>query len=104
MAQPAMARITCSQCNASYNSERELHDHKKRAHREFGSEQGNSHTELLKSDRSFSKRRDTQAEAAITESVKLEKQEAPQKEIELQQKEANDLDAARQKNRITFRP
>jgi len=36
--------------------------------------------------------------------VKLEKQEAPQKEIELQQKEADDLDVARQKSWITFRP
>jgi hypothetical protein len=58
MAQPAMARITCSQCNASYNSERELRDHMQTAHRRFVSEQGSSHTELLKSDRSFSKQRD----------------------------------------------
>ena len=27
MAQPQMARITCSECNAWYNSERELRDH-----------------------------------------------------------------------------
>jgi hypothetical protein len=39
MAQPHMARITCSQCNAGYNSERELRDHLRMAHREFGSEQ-----------------------------------------------------------------
>jgi hypothetical protein len=30
--------------------------------------------------------------------VKLEKEEAPQKEIELQQREADDLDVARQKS------
>jgi len=65
MAQAEMARITCSQCNASYNSERELHDHKKTAHREFGSEQASSYTELLKSEHSFSKRRDAQAEAPL---------------------------------------
>ena len=104
MAQPQMARITCSQCDGWYGSERELRDHMQAAHRRFDSEQGSSHTELLKSDRSFSKRRDAQTEPAITESVKLEKQEAPQKEIEVQQKEADDLDVARQKNRITFRP
>ena len=39
MAQAETARITCSQCNASYDSERELRDHKKTAHREGGSEQ-----------------------------------------------------------------
>jgi len=65
MAQAEMARITCRQCNALYNSERELHDHKKTAHREFGSEQDSSHTELLKSEHSFSKRRDAQAEAPL---------------------------------------
>lgn len=52
----------------------------------------------------FSKRLDAQAVAASTESVKLEKQEAPQKEIDRQKKEVNDLDIARQKNKETFRP
>ena len=52
----------------------------------------------------FSKRLDAQATAAIAESVKLEKEQAPQKEIDRQQKEAGDLDTARQKNRINFRP
>ena len=42
MAQPGMARITCSECNAWYNTERELDDHKKMAHRKFGSDEGNS--------------------------------------------------------------
>ena len=38
MARPAVARITCSECNASYNSERELHEHERTAHRKFRSE------------------------------------------------------------------
>ena len=42
MAQPAMARITCSECNASYNSDRELREHKKTAHREFGADESSS--------------------------------------------------------------
>jgi hypothetical protein len=52
----------------------------------------------------FSKRLDAQAESAIAESVKLEKEEAPQKEIDRQKKEVDDLDLARQKNKKTFRP
>ncbi len=52
----------------------------------------------------FSKRLDAQAEAAIAESVKLEEQEAPQKEIDHQKKRADNLEVARQKNRKTFRP
>jgi hypothetical protein len=32
MAQPQTARITCSQCDASYDSERELQEHMKTAH------------------------------------------------------------------------
>jgi hypothetical protein len=39
MAQPQMARITCSQCNACYNSETELRDHMQATHRRFVSEQ-----------------------------------------------------------------
>jgi hypothetical protein len=38
MAQPQMARITCSQCNAWYSTERELRDHMQTAHRQPGSE------------------------------------------------------------------
>ena len=34
-----MARITCSECNAWYNSEHELRDHMQTAHRRIGSEQ-----------------------------------------------------------------
>jgi hypothetical protein len=52
----------------------------------------------------FSKRLDAQAVAASAESVKLEKQEAPQREIDRQKKEVSDLDIARQKNKTTFRP
>jgi hypothetical protein len=39
MAQPQMARITCGQCNACYNSESELRDHMQATHRRFISEQ-----------------------------------------------------------------
>ncbi len=38
MAQPQMARITCIQCNAWYNTERELRDHMQTAHRQPGTE------------------------------------------------------------------
>ena len=104
MAQAEMARITCSQCNASYNLERELRDHKKTAHREFGSEQGSSHTELFKIEQSFQNGAMHGPRLPLPKSVKLEKQEAPQKEIERQQKEADDLEVARQKNRKIFLP
>ena len=52
----------------------------------------------------FSKGLDAQADAAIAKSIKLEDQEDPQKEIDRQKKEADDLEAARQKNRKIFRP
>ena len=39
MAQPQVARITCSQCNGWYDSERELWDHMQTAHRRSFSEQ-----------------------------------------------------------------
>jgi hypothetical protein len=52
----------------------------------------------------FDKRLDTQAAASIAESVKLEQQEAPQKEVERAKKEADDLEAERQKNIKTLRP
>ena len=51
-----------------------------------------------------SKRLDAEAEAAISESVKLDKEQAPQKEIDRQKKVADDLDIARLKNMKTFRP
>jgi hypothetical protein len=52
----------------------------------------------------FSKRLNVQADAAIAKSIKLEGQEDPQKEIDRQKKETDDLEAARQKNRKMFRP
>jgi hypothetical protein len=39
MAQPQAARITCSQCNGWFDSERRLRDHMQVAHRRFVSEQ-----------------------------------------------------------------
>lgn len=39
MAQPQVARITCSLCNGFYNSERELLDHMQTAHRRSVPEQ-----------------------------------------------------------------
>lgn len=52
----------------------------------------------------FSKRPDAQADAAIAKSLKMEGQEDPQKEIDRQKKETDDLEAARQRNRKIFRP
>jgi hypothetical protein len=53
MAQPKMARITCSQCDGWYDSERELRDHMQAAHRRFDSEQstfqpGGTHPDSFK--------------------------------------------------------
>ena len=45
MAQPEPARITCNQCNAWYNSETELRDHMRTAHRVFVSEQSSQEAE-----------------------------------------------------------
>ncbi len=52
----------------------------------------------------FSKRLDGEAEAAIAEAVELERQKAPQTEVARMKKEADNLEAARQKNRKMFRP
>ncbi|MGH9691127.1 MAG: hypothetical protein ACRD4C_08650 [Candidatus Acidiferrales bacterium] len=52
----------------------------------------------------LSKRLDAAAGAAIVESVKLDKEEAPQKEAARQKNEANSLAAERQIHRETFRP
>lgn len=41
MAQPQAARITCSQCNGWFDSERDLRDHMQVAHRRFVSELSN---------------------------------------------------------------
>jgi len=52
----------------------------------------------------FAKRLNAQAATAIAESVKLERQEAPQKEAARLNKETDDLEAERQKNIKALRP
>ena len=52
----------------------------------------------------YSKRASAEAELAIAEAVKLEKQEGPQREAERQKKETKDLEVTRQKNLKNFRP
>jgi ribonuclease HI len=52
----------------------------------------------------YSKRVNEEAERTIAEAVKLEKQDGPKREDERKKKEADDLEAARQKNQKTFRP
>ena len=42
MTQAGVGWIICRECDASYNSERELLDHKRTAHRKFGSDQTSS--------------------------------------------------------------
>ena len=51
-----------------------------------------------------SKRLNAEADAAILASVKLDKEQAPQREIDREKKEVDDLDIARQKNMKSFRP
>jgi hypothetical protein len=52
----------------------------------------------------FFKGLDAQANAAIAESARLAKEEAPQRELDRQKKEVDDLDVTRQKNKKVFRP
>jgi hypothetical protein len=52
----------------------------------------------------YSKRANAEAELAIAEAVKLDKQEGPQREAERQKKQTDDLEATRQKNQKSFRP
>jgi len=52
----------------------------------------------------YSKRANAEAELAIAEAVKLDKQGGPQREAERQKKETKDLELARQKNLKDFRP
>jgi hypothetical protein len=52
----------------------------------------------------FKKQLDAQADVSIAESVKLEQEEAPQKEAARVQKDAADLELERQKNIKTLRP
>jgi len=51
-----------------------------------------------------SKRVNAEAELAIVEAARLEKEEGPRKEAERQKKLTDDLETARQKNRKIFRP
>src|SRR6266478_34711 len=52
----------------------------------------------------YSKRLNAEAEIALAEAVKLEKEEEPQREAERQKKQIGDLEATRQKNQKSFRP
>jgi hypothetical protein len=52
----------------------------------------------------YSKRTNAEAEQALIEALKLEKQADPQKEADRQKKETDALEVARQKNQKTFRP
>jgi hypothetical protein len=52
----------------------------------------------------YSKQVNAEAELAITEAVKLEAHEGPQKEADRLKKQTDDLEMARQKNRKIFRP
>ena len=50
----------------------------------------------------YSKRLIAEAEVALAEAVKLEKEEEPQREAERQKKQTGDLEATRQKNQRNF--
>jgi hypothetical protein len=52
----------------------------------------------------YSKRANAEAELALVEALKLEKQAGPQTEAARQKKETDALELARQKNQKTFRP
>jgi hypothetical protein len=52
----------------------------------------------------YSKRVNAEAEAALVEAVKLDKEEGPQREAERQKKETDALEVTRQKNQKAFRP
>ncbi len=52
----------------------------------------------------YSKRLNAEAEVALAEAVKLEKEEEPQREAERQKKQIGDLEATRQKNQKSFLP
>jgi hypothetical protein len=52
----------------------------------------------------YSKRLNAEAEVALAEAVKLEKEEEPQRKAERQKKQTGDLEASRQKNQKSFRP
>jgi hypothetical protein len=52
----------------------------------------------------YSKRVNAEADAALTQTVKLDEQEAPPKAIERQKKETDAIELTRQKNQKSFRP
>jgi len=52
----------------------------------------------------YSKRVNAEAELGIGKAVKLEEQERPEREANQKKKEADDLEAVRQKNQKTFHP
>ena len=52
----------------------------------------------------YSKKISAEAELALAEAVKLDKQEGPQREIDRQKKETDALEVMRLKNRKSFRP
>lgn len=52
----------------------------------------------------FAKLLNAEAEIVIADAVTMEKQEKPQRDADLKKKEADDLEAERQKNQKAFRP
>ena len=52
----------------------------------------------------YSKRVNAEAEAALADAVKLDKEEGPQREAQRQKKETDALEVTRQKNQKSFRP
>ena len=52
----------------------------------------------------YSKRVNAEADAALAQVVKVDLQEAPQKAVERQKKEADDREVMRQRNQKSFRP
>ena len=56
--------------------------------------------ELIK----LAKQMNAQAELAIADAVTLEQHEKPQRDADLKKKQADDLEAERQKNQKAFRP
>ena len=52
----------------------------------------------------YSKRVNSEADAALAQAVKVDLQEAPQKAVEREKKEADDREVMRQRNQKSFRP
>ena len=52
----------------------------------------------------FAKLADAKVESSIAEALRLDKLEAPKKELDHQKKEADNLELARQRNKKSFRP